>query len=191
MAPSRNLDLPTMIGSHEQATDEIYFIVLGGKGLLTTNGEEQFVAPGDLVIAPRGTRHSLRNMTDSALGFLVVEIAAQDEHRQSGILRKPASVNLRDFLSPSWGALSLNSIPAGKRIASCEDIYDQNLFVVMGNATLLIHNEQGEEVLRENTEGFGLNAYIPRGVKKTVINRSSRDPLIVLMLDFLPARSEQ
>src|SRR6202051_3098809 len=62
------------VGEHLQHTDEIYYIHRG-TGVLTTNGISCDVAPGFLVIAPRGTRHSIRNTSSrEELTLLVVEL---------------------------------------------------------------------------------------------------------------------
>ena len=76
LAPTQDHE-PTRVGEHTQDTDEYYFI-LDGEGCLTTNDrEEEIVRAGDLVIAPRGTRHSIANFSaKAALSFLVVELIA-------------------------------------------------------------------------------------------------------------------
>ncbi|GCF11238.1 cupin domain-containing protein [Dictyobacter arantiisoli] len=62
------------VGEHLQATDEIY-LICSGTGRLTTNGIEEQVGPGTLVMAPKGTRHRLLNASSTdQLSFLVVEV---------------------------------------------------------------------------------------------------------------------
>ncbi|HLX59471.1 MAG TPA: cupin domain-containing protein, partial [Ktedonobacteraceae bacterium] len=67
------------VGEHLQHTDEIYYIHRG-TGVLTTNGISCDVAPGFLAIAPRGTRHGIRNTSArEELALLVVELVPTDD----------------------------------------------------------------------------------------------------------------
>src|SRR5437588_9326535 len=67
------------VGEHLQHADEIYYIHRG-TGILTTNGASCRVAPGFLAIAPRGTRHGIRNTSSREdLALLVVELVPQDD----------------------------------------------------------------------------------------------------------------
>src|SRR6202165_446222 len=67
------------VGEHLQHTDEIYYIH-SGTGVLTTNGTSCDVAPGFLAMAPRGTRHSIRNTSSQEeLAFLVVELVPPND----------------------------------------------------------------------------------------------------------------
>src|SRR5947209_17127360 len=81
------------VGEHLQHTDEIYYIQRG-TGVLTTNGISCEVAPGFLAIAPRGTRHSIRNTSSrEELALLVIELVPPiDEvvYQSAEILSLPA-----------------------------------------------------------------------------------------------------
>jgi quercetin dioxygenase-like cupin family protein len=198
MAPTHDPAGPVTIGEHQQETDELYFLVFGDAAKLTTNGQDEIVHPGDLVLAPKGTRHRLQNLMGTAFGFLVAEVQAPGGQHEPTIVRslphqlttapfhstnvppRVANVNLHQHFSGPWGELLLVEIPPGGRLFPYrEDRHDQNLFIPAGNATLLIEN-----TLRVNSEGNGLNAFVPAGLLRGLINQSSRDPLLVLVLNF-------
>jgi mannose-6-phosphate isomerase-like protein (cupin superfamily) len=190
------------VGAHIQGTDEIYFIHRGS-GVLVTNDAPGPVAAGALVVAPKGTRHSIRNESAvEPLGFLVIELKVPPgapaqppltipslaallaetpggfHPALSGQRRVPlrvAEVWLRDYFAAPWGGLSLVEIPAGCRVeAYREELCDENLFVVSGNATIVVAGE------RFTTEEHGLNVLIPRGVSRSIRNESSVSPLTIL-----------
>ena len=189
------------VGEHLQHTDEIYYIHRG-TGILTTNGTSCDVAPGLLAIAPRGTRHSICNTSArEELALLVVELApAQDEFipQPTAIASLPAlledaaafhpasvgaqrirlrvaTVDLQRYFSAPWGRLALVEIPPGGRVHPyTEEAHDENLFVLSGNATITVAEE------RFYTWEDGLNALIPRGLLRAIVNRSSVEPLQIL-----------
>ncbi|SRR6266567_6650083 len=189
------------VGEHLQRTDEIYYIHRG-TGVLTTNGISCDVAPGFLAIAPRGTRHGIRNTSSrEELAFLVVELVPpQDEYisQPTGIPSLPAlledsdafhpaslgtrevrlrvaTVDLPRSFSAPWGRLALVEIPPGGRVHPyTEEAHDENLFVLSGNAAITVAEE------RFYTWEHGLNVLIPRGVPRVIANRSSIEPLVLL-----------
>jgi mannose-6-phosphate isomerase-like protein (cupin superfamily) len=189
------------VGEHLQHTDEIYYIQRG-TGVLTTNGISCEVGPGFLAIAPRGTRHSICNTSSrEELAFLVVELVPpQDDYtfqpRQIASLPvlledstsfHPASLGKREvrlrvatldlsrYCSAPWGRLALVEIPPGGRVHPySEEAHDENLFVLSGNASITVVEE------RFYSWEHGLNVLIPRGLPRTVANRSSVEPLLLL-----------
>jgi mannose-6-phosphate isomerase-like protein (cupin superfamily) len=189
------------VGEHFQHTDEIYYIQRG-TGVLTTNGISCEVAPGFLAIAPRGTRHSIRNTSSrEELALLVIELVPPiDEvvYQSAEILSLPAmladsdafhpaslgkqhirlrvvSVDLSHYFSAPWGRLALVEIPPGGRVHPyTEGAHDENLFILAGNATISVAEE------RFYTWEDGLNALIPRGLPRAIVNRSSVEPLQIL-----------
>ena len=191
------------VGEHLQHTDEIYYIQRG-TGVLTTNGISCEVGPGFLAIAPRGTRHGIRNTSSrEELAFLVVELVPRQEEYLSqpiGIPSLPAlladsddfhpaslgirevrlrvaSVDLSHYFSSPWGRLALVEMPPGGRVHPyTEEIRDENLFVLSGNASITVAEE------RFYTWEHGLNVLIPRGVPRAIANRSSVEPLLLLSL---------
>lgn len=189
------------VGEHVQGTDEIYFIHRG-TGVLTTNGVTSPVGPGFLVIAPRGTRHTIKNTSSNEpLGFLVIELktpAGGSAYPPSSIESLPsllqesdafhpariegqsvrlrvASVDLSSYFSAPWGRLSLVEVPAGGSIDEyVETLCDEDLFVVRGLATIQVANE------RFDSDEHGLNVVIPHGVPRGIVNRSTADTLTIL-----------
>ncbi len=189
------------VGEHVQGTDEIYFIHRG-KGFLTTHGVTCRVGPGFLVIAPRGTRHTIKNpSSNEPLGFLVIELKtptdgptyppksieslpslfqeSDDFHparvEQQRVRLRIANVDLSSYFSAPWGGLSLIEVPRGGSIDEyVETKHDEDLFVVKGRATIQVANE------RFDSDEHGLNVVIPRGVPHKIVNRSDVDALTVL-----------
>ncbi len=190
------------VGTHVQGTDEIYF-VHRGTGVLTTNGEPSPVGHGFLAIAPKGTRHAIRNeSTSEPLGFLVIELKVPEgaaarqpsvfpslparleemtdgahatiPRRGSAPLRM-AWVDLKSCLSAPWGGLALVEIPAGAHIYEYSDrANDENIFLVSGDATITVGGE------RFTSDDRGLNVLVPRGVPHGVVNESITAPLTIL-----------
>jgi mannose-6-phosphate isomerase-like protein (cupin superfamily) len=189
------------VGEHLQHTDEIYYIHRG-TGVLTTNGTSCDVGPGFLAMAPRGTRHGIRNTSSQEeLAFLVVELVPPNDgvvSQPTGISSLPAlledtaafhpasigtrevrlrvaTVNLSRHFSAPWGRLALVEIPPGGRVHPyAEETHDENLFVLAGNAALTVAEE------RFYSWEQGLNALIPRGLPRAIANRSSVEPLVLL-----------
>jgi uncharacterized RmlC-like cupin family protein len=95
---------------------------------------------------------------------------------QREIRLRAAVVDLSDFFSAPWGRLSLVEIPAGARTEEYfEAMHDENIFVVSGNATIEVAGE-----LFNSADEHGLNVLIPRRVRRTLVNRSSVSPLLIL-----------
>jgi mannose-6-phosphate isomerase-like protein (cupin superfamily) len=191
------------VGEHVQGTDEIYFIHRG-EGWLTTNGLPCPVAAGDLVIAPKGTRHSIRNPSpQQPLAFLVVELKAPGNggtyqptlvgafpsflqesdtfHPASiggqSVLLRVASVDLSAYFSAPWGRLSLVEIPPEGCVDGYREVaHDENVFVVDGSARVCVAHHCFD------SDENGLNVLVPRGVPHWIANRSSTAPLTVLCL---------
>jgi mannose-6-phosphate isomerase-like protein (cupin superfamily) len=189
------------VGEHLQRTDEIYYIH-HGTGVLTTNSISCEVAPGFLAIAPRGTRHGIRNTSSrEELALLVVELVPpQDESisQPIGIPSLPAlledsaafhpaslgtrearlraaTVDLSHYFSAPWGRLALVEIPPGGRVHPyAEEAHDENLFVLSGNTAIAVAEERFYSWER------GLNVLIPRGIPRAIANRSSVEPLMLL-----------
>lgn len=189
------------VGEHVQGTDEIYFIHRG-TGLLTTNGVPSPVGPSFLVIAPKGTRHTIQNTSSvEQLGFLVIELKtpaagpaypsssiesvaslmqdSDDFHpaRAEGqsVRLRVANVDLSSYFSAPWGRLALVEIPGGGNIDEyVETLYDEDLFVVRGHASIQVANKHFD------SDEHGLNVVIPHDVPRAIVNRSAADTLTVL-----------
>ena len=201
--------LVSSVGEHLQATDELYY-VHRGRGVLTTNGNSCPVAQGFLALAPRGTRHSIRNESErDELAFLVIELIptceggtcqARELTSLPDLLEEseafhPAGIGARDIrlrvaavdlpqhLSAAWGQLALVEIPPGGHVYEyCEQEHDENLFVLAGNATVIVAEQ------RFHSWEYGLNVLVPRGIPRAIVNRSSVEPL--LFLSTLACRDE-
>ena len=206
------LDPGASVGEHVQDVDEIYFL-LTGAGELTTNGEMSLVQAGDLVLAPRFTRHSIQNTHDIPLNFLVIEVRTHSyvrgdpttitdlvsrfqptktlfPARLRGDLTELLAVtlDLRKYFTGSWDHLSLVELPAACRLdAYFLPEYDENLLVYGGHGSIEV---DGHEFLTDHgflteAEGkYGLNAYVPAGISRRIINRSSVETLLVLSVRF-------
>lgn len=192
---------PTEVGEHVQGTDECYLVVKGS-GLLTTNGREEAVGQGFLAIAPRGTRHRLRNLsTTSPLGMLVVELKAPENGRPPASIAnvyahlgpsemwhrasKPllvASVDLSGYFSGPWGKLHVVHIPDGTRVLPyIVTGADELLFVSKGLVTIIA----GENTFASDSEADGLSVIVPAGMPRRITNHASspRYPFLLVSLE--------
>ena len=67
------LEVGGLIGEHiHTRTEEIYFIV-SGRARMWLDDEEREVGPGDLIMTPLNGRHSIENIGDTPMEFVVVE----------------------------------------------------------------------------------------------------------------------
>lgn len=57
---------------HRHATGDKLYLVLSGSGHIRVGDEEREVGPGDLVCAPAGAEHAVRNPGPERLALLVV-----------------------------------------------------------------------------------------------------------------------
>ena len=58
------------IGYHEQKEDEIYY-VLSGRGLMTIDGKEMEVGPGDAILTRPGSSHGLKQVGAEDLVIMI------------------------------------------------------------------------------------------------------------------------
>ncbi|MDY6989300.1 MAG: cupin domain-containing protein [Thermodesulfobacteriota bacterium] len=63
------------VGIHHHQDDEEYYYVVSGNGIMTLDGEEFEVGPGDIAAVYAGGSHGLRNHTDRDLRILVVSVS--------------------------------------------------------------------------------------------------------------------
>lgn len=197
------------VGEHQQTTDEIYYLDRG-VGELTTNGETCYVREGDLIIAPRGTVHSIRNLqTIQPLSFLVIEVKAprqpvytpmvveglpqalEMKFEQYGAVVGQDKVPLRltevalntCFAGP-WGTLTLLELPPGCRLTAYSlPEHDENLFVVRGHAQIQVSDLDVPFLTDEDPE-CGLNMLVPAGLPRQVGNKSSTEKLLLLSVQL-------
>ena len=64
------------VHTHERDNHELY-VVVAGRGRMYLDGEEFEVGPGDVVVNRPGGTHGLRNIADTELRLVVVEVAAK------------------------------------------------------------------------------------------------------------------
>jgi len=85
--PLRFIDLSVLapgadIGCHTHADDnEELYVVVGGCGLMSLDGEEFEVRPGDVILNRPGGSHGLKNTGSEELRIVVLEVDARKEDR--------------------------------------------------------------------------------------------------------------
>ena len=85
--PLRFIDLSVLapgadIGWHTHAEDnEELYVVVQGRGLMSLDGEEFEVQPGDVVLNRPGGSHGLKNTGEEELRIVVIEVDARKEAR--------------------------------------------------------------------------------------------------------------
>lgn len=192
LAPAEDTEW-TRVGAHLQHTDEIYYMV-AGRGILTTHGQDEPVETGDLVIAPKGTYHSIA--TQSGCAFVVVELVtpttevypplvikhlpgqqardltfhrASDRTHATRAPFKVARIDLSVYFTAPWGVLSLVELPAwGQTDEYVVEGADELLFqcnVESGYATL----KAGGHTFHAGMHGIGLFEASPADGLSTVI----------------------
>jgi len=62
---------------HAENSEEVY-VVLAGRGRICLEGIETEIGPGEVALNPPGGTHSLTNVGDSDLDFVVLEVAVPD-----------------------------------------------------------------------------------------------------------------
>jgi mannose-6-phosphate isomerase-like protein (cupin superfamily) len=60
------------IGLHRHDEEEEVYYILSGRGVVTDDGKEYQVGPGDAVLTGGGGSHSIRNNEDEPLDFVAV-----------------------------------------------------------------------------------------------------------------------
>ncbi|WP_438447178.1 cupin domain-containing protein [Gorillibacterium sp. sgz5001074] len=69
------MELPpgTSIGYHTHKENEEVYVIVEGHGVMTVNGEERPVKPGDVLLNKPGWSHGLENRSDEVVKVLVYE----------------------------------------------------------------------------------------------------------------------
>ena len=60
------------IGVHKHESDEEYYYILSGNGIMTLDGEKYQVGPGDIAAVFPGGSHSLTNNSKSDMRIIVI-----------------------------------------------------------------------------------------------------------------------
>lgn len=63
------------VGLHKHTTDEEYYYIISGNGVLTLDDQEYDVGAGDLAIVYPGGSHGLRNPAGEDLRFIVISVS--------------------------------------------------------------------------------------------------------------------
>lgn len=60
------------IGLHPHEDEEEIYYILSGKALVTDDGQEQIMGPGDAVLTGGGRSHAIKNIGADALKFVAI-----------------------------------------------------------------------------------------------------------------------
>ncbi|HEX8125467.1 MAG TPA: cupin domain-containing protein [Allosphingosinicella sp.] len=134
------------VGIHtHQRTEEIYYII-SGSPVMSINGEERGCRAGDLITAPIGTRHGIRNAGPDDVEFFVVEVfpgagpSGAVLHVNLEDRDAERRVPLSEVLSGGWKFVECLEIDAGRDVdlGSTED--SEILFILDGSAEISVHD---------------------------------------------------
>jgi uncharacterized cupin superfamily protein len=64
------------VGLHRHAADEELYVIVRGSGVATTNGEDEPIAAGSVLVNPPHAIHGIRNDGSEALEFVVLKVPA-------------------------------------------------------------------------------------------------------------------
>jgi uncharacterized cupin superfamily protein len=64
------------VGLHQHAADEELYVVVRGSGIATTNGVEEPIAAGSVLVNPPHAVHGIRNDGTEPLEFVVLKVTA-------------------------------------------------------------------------------------------------------------------
>ena len=64
------------VGLHQHAADEELYVVVRGSGVATTNGVDEAIAPGSILVNPPHAVHGIRNDGAEPLEFVVLKVPA-------------------------------------------------------------------------------------------------------------------
>jgi uncharacterized cupin superfamily protein len=63
------------IGVHPHEGDEEYYFIISGRGVMTLDGEQHGIGPGDIAAVFPGGEHGLENTSDEDMRIIVVSVA--------------------------------------------------------------------------------------------------------------------
>ncbi len=69
----------TMFPYHSHHANEEMFVVLSGRGTLRHDGQEYPIRQGDVIAAPVGSAHQIRNTSDAELRYLSIRTMIRPE----------------------------------------------------------------------------------------------------------------
>jgi quercetin dioxygenase-like cupin family protein len=65
----------TSIGNHRHTSDQEYYYIVSGRGVMTLDGREYEVAAGDVTAVLPGGSHGLENRSDGDIRVIVISVA--------------------------------------------------------------------------------------------------------------------
>ncbi len=74
MMAMMSLDSDSTIGYHIHEDDMEIYLILDGKPIVSDNGTEEILNPGDMLITEKGQGHSMSNKTNDPVTFLAIII---------------------------------------------------------------------------------------------------------------------
>lgn len=164
-------------GEHLHTRTEEVYVILSGRGEVCLNGDPTRVTAGDMILTTTGTRHSLRNVGDTPLDWLVIELLAPATaavvrglpETPEGTGMKSRIVNLREE-----GTFDPREVFAGpleevaiQRLAHGDDLSleaagrEYTIFVLSGNGRA-VHPDTDVELVP------GTSVTLPLGARLTI-----------------------
>jgi len=132
-------------GEHLHTRTEEVYVLLAGRGEVTLDGRPYPVAAGDAVLTGLGTRHGLRNVGDTALEWLVIEMpvgpAAEPRHAVVRDLWSAGPVDPHGVFRGPLRLLEAVRLPAGGRTVLRADGVEHTLFVTGGSGRAAVDGE--------------------------------------------------
>ncbi|HEU5377451.1 MAG TPA: hypothetical protein VFV38_18675 [Ktedonobacteraceae bacterium] len=199
------------IGEHTRDREMLYYLDQGG-GTLTRDGHTSRIQASDLILAPAGTQAWLANDTREPLCLLAIGVQAllrpaatlqvltalpeqcePSNQRMATVGQQPVLLNggqlaLTPWLTRVWGKLFLLELPAEASLTFTEPEYDENVFVVRGQASIQLHLSTMEAPFHTSPDPTaGLNVLIPAGVFRHITNTSATEALWLLIVQVCHA----
>lgn len=134
------------VGQHiHTRTEEIYYII-SGEPTMTIDGAEYACRPGDVITAPIGTEHGIRNNGKDDVEFFVVEVFPG-----KGNSAPVASVNiavgattrfdLTNRLSGGWQFVERIEVLPGEAVDLAASNHAEVLFLLAGSGSISVDDE--------------------------------------------------
>ena len=69
-----NLQKDSKVGYHKHENDNEIYLMLDGSGVISDNGKEDILNPGDMIVTLKGESHSIENKSETNIVFLAIII---------------------------------------------------------------------------------------------------------------------
>lgn len=170
------LDPGSSVGGHTHVrTEEIYYII-AGRPHMVINGEEYVFEAGDLITAPIGTHHAIRNDTNSAVEFFVVEVFPELDATQDfsyvNVESSGGKIDLQKMMPGYWRSFTKFDLAVSATEADASSDCTEVLFVLEGQVSVAV----GEESYRGER---GLAMAIPPGSLRRLGNVGSMPASVI------------